>query len=484
MNQARTYPGLVRASAALAVLAFLLVFTAGSGFCQSTGQTVEEKYPGLVSGILKNARLQSMDKQILLKSEDVTIRRAELTEKLNGLDAEIRSQMKKNLLFLLDQEATRKILRNEAEKAGLTSEDRSDREIFQALIDRKTETMQVTEQEARNFYQTNRDMVGDRPFEQVKDAIRDYLTQQKKQQFFSDYIGELAADVNMRVNQQWVAKQSRIAMDNPVDKARNSGLPTMVEFGADGCVPCDKMQPILDKLRKDFADSLNVVFVDVREKQMLAARFGIRSIPVQVFYYANGKEVFRHTGFLAKDKVYRQLAEMGVGEQSEAVFTIGSGQVEVVLFTDYFCPPCQSLEPVLDEKLPELIASGAKVTFVDAPFNRRSSLYARYFLYAAKASSSPESIMHARNLLFRLAEKKKVESEKEMMQALKENNVDINLFDTQPVINQWKKIMNKYNLRTTPTCVIIRPGEEPEQYRSGKAIPEALDRLLGQLPSE
>jgi thioredoxin 1 len=66
-------------------------------------------------------------------------------------------------------------------------------------------------------------------------------------------------------------------------------------------------------MRKDFPDSLNVIFVHVGKEQMLAARFSIRSIPVQVFYDANGKEVFRHTGFLAKDKVYSQLAEMELG---------------------------------------------------------------------------------------------------------------------------------------------------------------------------
>ena len=43
------------------------------------------------------------------------------------------------------------------------------------------------------------------------------------------------------------------------------------------------MQPILDKLRKDFPEKLNVVFVHVREEQILASRYGIRSIPVQVF---------------------------------------------------------------------------------------------------------------------------------------------------------------------------------------------------------
>ncbi len=72
------------------------------------------------------------------------------------------------------------------------------------------------------------------------------------------------------------------------------------------------MQPILEKLRKDFPDKLNVVFVHVREDKILASRFGIRSIPVQVFYDTRGEEVFRHTGFFAQTEVDKQLAAMGV----------------------------------------------------------------------------------------------------------------------------------------------------------------------------
>jgi thioredoxin 1 len=72
------------------------------------------------------------------------------------------------------------------------------------------------------------------------------------------------------------------------------------------------MQPILNKLKKKFADSLNVVFVQVRENQVLGARFGIRSIPVQAFFDKNGEEVFRHVGFYAEEEVLKQLAKMGV----------------------------------------------------------------------------------------------------------------------------------------------------------------------------
>lgn len=118
----------------------------------------------------------------------------------------------------------------------------------------------------------------------------------------------------MWINQRWVEAQNRLATDNPVDQALGSGKPTMAEFGATGCVPCDMMQPILDGLRKDYPEKLNVVFVHMGEEQVLAVRYGIRPIPVQVFFDAEGREVFRQVGFFAQDDVNRQLAQMGVAK--------------------------------------------------------------------------------------------------------------------------------------------------------------------------
>jgi thiol-disulfide isomerase/thioredoxin len=157
-------------------------------------------------------------------------------------------------------------------------------------------------------------MVGSAPFEQVADGIRQYLLQEKRQQAISAYIEDLGDSVDLRINQKWVAAQNRISADNPLEQARRSGKPTLAEFGATGCVPCDMMQPILDGLRKDYPDRLNVVFVHVGEDQVLAARYGTRAIPVRFFFDAEGREVFRHVGFFARDDVNRQLAEMGVAK--------------------------------------------------------------------------------------------------------------------------------------------------------------------------
>ncbi|MFP4086494.1 MAG: thioredoxin family protein, partial [Desulfobacteraceae bacterium] len=175
-----------------------------------------------------------------------------------------------------------------------------------------TEGLTVNEAEMKAFYESNKEMVDGMPFDQVRGSIEPFLLEQKKMAVLDDRVESLGKRTDIRLNRDWVKKQAESARDNPVDRARMSGKPTLVEFGAAGCVPCDMMQPILDKLRKQFPDKLNVIFVHVGENQLLGARFGIQSIPVQVFYDKKGKEVFRHVGFYAEEEVLKQLAKVGV----------------------------------------------------------------------------------------------------------------------------------------------------------------------------
>jgi thiol-disulfide isomerase/thioredoxin len=280
----------------------------------SSGQvvSVEEKYPGLATGVLKSAELKEMPAGIILRTENVEIRESHLQEKMVAAEPKIREQLQNNLFFLLEQEATMKMLVHEAMNSGIKTEGLSDTEAIKTHLDHISQQASVPETEVKAFYEANKEMVGGLPFEQVKDSMHEFLLQQKKSETIDGYITGLGNRNTIQVDQAWAKTQYHKAQDNPVDRARMSGKPTMVEFGATGCVPCDMMQPILDNLRKNYPDQLNVVFVHVGEEQVLAARFGIRAIPVQVFFDAQGKEVFRHVGFFAQTEVTKQLSQMGV----------------------------------------------------------------------------------------------------------------------------------------------------------------------------
>ncbi|MFB0505111.1 MAG: thioredoxin family protein, partial [Thermodesulfobacteriota bacterium] len=89
-------------------------------------------------------------------------------------------------------------------------------------------------------------------------------------------------------------------------------VPRLVELGADRCIPCKMMAPILEQLRKEYSGKLQVAFIDVWKNPDAAKRYGIRVIPTQIFYDASGKELFRHVGFIPKRDILAKWKELGI----------------------------------------------------------------------------------------------------------------------------------------------------------------------------
>jgi len=82
---------------------------------------------------------------------------------------------------------------------------------------------------------------------------------------------------------------------------------TMVDLGAKSCIPCKMMAPILEELKIEYQGRAAVIFIDVWEDPSQGKRFGIFSIPTQIFYDRHGSEIYRHTGFYSKEKIKKWL---------------------------------------------------------------------------------------------------------------------------------------------------------------------------------
>ena len=89
-------------------------------------------------------------------------------------------------------------------------------------------------------------------------------------------------------------------------------LPRVVDVGADKCQACKDLAPILAELRKEYAGRVSVEFVDSWKNPSAADLYQVRIIPTQIFFNADGEEVWRHEGFLSKAEFIAKFAEMGV----------------------------------------------------------------------------------------------------------------------------------------------------------------------------
>jgi thioredoxin 1 len=76
----------------------------------------------------------------------------------------------------------------------------------------------------------------------------------------------------------------------------------MLELGSVGCLPCEQMKPVMEKLKTNYRGKLEVIFVDVRKDSKNGRRFGVAMIPTQVFLDKDGREFHRHIGFFGYEK--------------------------------------------------------------------------------------------------------------------------------------------------------------------------------------
>ena len=87
---------------------------------------------------------------------------------------------------------------------------------------------------------------------------------------------------------------------------------TFIELGADKCIPCKAMQPVMREIAQKYKGTIQVVFYDVWKTPKYAKDYGIQMIPTQVFIDKNGDEIFRHVGFFAKDEIIKMLKEKNI----------------------------------------------------------------------------------------------------------------------------------------------------------------------------
>lgn len=109
------------------------------------------------------------------------------------------------------------------------------------------------------------------------------------------------------------------------------GLPIIVDYGADSCIPCKQMAPVLKTLNAEMQGKAFIKFVDVWKYYEAAANVPLQLIPSQVFFNADGsayipsKElqnqiggfqffegITMHQGGLTEEQMRLILAEMGV----------------------------------------------------------------------------------------------------------------------------------------------------------------------------
>lgn len=86
-----------------------------------------------------------------------------------------------------------------------------------------------------------------------------------------------------------------------------SSKPVVVDFWAEWCGPCRAVSPILDQIRDEHGDKIEVVKLNVDENPQTAAKYQITSIPAMKVFQ-NGEVVKTIIGAKPKPALEADLA--------------------------------------------------------------------------------------------------------------------------------------------------------------------------------
>ncbi|MCX8118091.1 MAG: thioredoxin domain-containing protein [Desulfobacterota bacterium] len=290
---------------------------------------------GVVAALLAGALLfyffylQHPSRQVLAQVNGEKITLLQFNKELEKVDSPLKEMLREDPQQFLEGLIMQRILLQEAKKEGITpplktykdtdKEGRSPEEILVGeLMKKKFSTPPpVTKEEIAALYPVVKDRLGGQPFEKVSPFLEELIRQAKQEEAMKRYVTQLRTAAKVEIDQ---IRLQKIALKPPESnteeefkKALAGGRPLLVDFGANSCLPCRQLRPILKELEKEFAGKAEILVIDVYKYQNLAREYKIVALPTLVFFDPKGKEVFRQPGAMSKEQISAKLKELGAG---------------------------------------------------------------------------------------------------------------------------------------------------------------------------
>lgn len=274
--------------------------------------------------------LESPTRQALARVNDEKITVDQFNKELAKVEPPlIRDIFREEPNNLFERIIVKTLLLQEAKKQGLSAPVKTYKDaakdspspeestIIEFISKKFSSPPEVTREEVEGFYKMYKDQMGGKPLKEVAPGIEQYIKEAKQQEVLRQFLEELRKNAKVDINQERLkkitAKPPEMNTEDDLKQALTSGKPVLVDFGANSCLPCRQLRPILREIDKEYTGKARALVIDVYKYQSLAREYKVQLIPTLVFFDSKGKEVFRHVGILEKEKIVAKLKEIGMG---------------------------------------------------------------------------------------------------------------------------------------------------------------------------
>jgi thioredoxin 1 len=85
-----------------------------------------------------------------------------------------------------------------------------------------------------------------------------------------------------------------------------SPVTVLLDFSAEWCGPCKRLEPIVEQIGQEYAGRLRVAHLDIDRAQATAIKYGIMSVPT-VLFFKGGKVLDQLLGYVPKDRLVERI---------------------------------------------------------------------------------------------------------------------------------------------------------------------------------
>jgi thioredoxin 1 len=261
------------------------------------------------------------ERQKLAVIDDRMITVAHFERELNKVPAPFQEVLKEEPRQFLEQMVLKEVLLKEARRQGVKSDpaaqgEDGDLSLIENLLKKEVlDKVQVDPKEVQEVYQQHKDQMGKKSLSEVTPMIEAAIREVKGKEKTEEYVASLKNKAKIEIDE---ARLKEISAAPPATntkeefaRALKSGKPVVADFGANSCLPCRQIRPLLKELEKQYTGKAQVLIIDVYKYQDLAREYRVSLIPTLIFFDKGGKEVFRHVGAWDKDSIEGKLKEAG-----------------------------------------------------------------------------------------------------------------------------------------------------------------------------